>query len=245
MNLESALTPDMIAFALRVRPHDVCLVPERRAELTTEGGLDVARQLRARRRRPAASSQAAGIRVSLFIDAGARADRRGARGRRAGDRAAHRALRRCRAPRRASDELGKLGAAAAYAAGQGLHVNAGHGLNYENVQPIARLPGVRELNIGHAIVARAVFVGLAQAVREMKALIGAGAMIYGIGIDVVEPHRIARLLEKYGERFARRVLTALEWPGYEKTVKPVLFLANRFAAKEAFSKAMGTGFRYP
>ncbi|HKA42115.1 MAG TPA: holo-ACP synthase [Burkholderiales bacterium] len=70
-------------------------------------------------------------------------------------------------------------------------------------------------------------------------------MIYGIGIDVVEPQRVARLVEKYGERFARRVLTPVEWPGYLKSVKPVLFLANRFAAKEAFSKAMGTGFRYP
>lgn len=70
-------------------------------------------------------------------------------------------------------------------------------------------------------------------------------MIYGIGIDVVEPRRIARLVEKYGERFARRVLTQLEWPDYLKTVRPVLFLANRFAAKEAFSKALGTGFRYP
>ncbi|MGW8183266.1 MAG: holo-ACP synthase [Burkholderiales bacterium] len=70
-------------------------------------------------------------------------------------------------------------------------------------------------------------------------------MIYGIGIDVVEPRRIARLVEKYGERFARRVLTPLEWPGYLRTARPVLFLANRFAAKEAFSKAMGTGFRYP
>jgi holo-[acyl-carrier protein] synthase len=70
-------------------------------------------------------------------------------------------------------------------------------------------------------------------------------MIYGIGIDIVEPRRIARLTEKYGERFARRVLTPLEWPAYLKTARPVLFLANRFAAKEAFSKAMGTGFRYP
>lgn len=70
-------------------------------------------------------------------------------------------------------------------------------------------------------------------------------MIYGIGIDVVEPQRIARLLDKYGERFARRVLTPLEWPGYLKSVKPVLFVANRFASKEAFSKAMGSGFRYP
>jgi len=70
-------------------------------------------------------------------------------------------------------------------------------------------------------------------------------MIYGIGIDIVEPRRIARLLEKYGERFARRVLTQLEWPGYLRTARPVLFLANRFAAKEAVSKAMGTGCRYP
>ena len=70
-------------------------------------------------------------------------------------------------------------------------------------------------------------------------------MIYGIGIDVLEPPRVARLLEKYGERFARRVLTPLEWPGYLRTVRPVLYLANRFASKEAFSKAMGTGFRYP
>lgn len=70
-------------------------------------------------------------------------------------------------------------------------------------------------------------------------------MIYGIGIDVVETHRVARLLEEYGERFARRVLTAREWPAYERTRNPVLFVANRFSAKEAFSKAMGTGFRYP
>ncbi|MCX7136643.1 MAG: holo-ACP synthase [Proteobacteria bacterium] len=70
-------------------------------------------------------------------------------------------------------------------------------------------------------------------------------MIYGIGVDVVEPHRVKRLLEKYGERFARRVLTEREWPGYAKTINRVFFLANRFAAKEAFSKAMGTGFRFP
>jgi holo-[acyl-carrier protein] synthase len=70
-------------------------------------------------------------------------------------------------------------------------------------------------------------------------------MIYGIGIDVIQPHRVARLLEKYGDRFVQRVLTPLERPRYERTRQQVLFLANRFAAKEAFSKAMGTGFRYP
>ena len=70
-------------------------------------------------------------------------------------------------------------------------------------------------------------------------------MIYGIGIDVIQPHRVARLLEKYGERFVNRVLTPLELPRYARSAQPVLFLANRFAAKEAFSKAMGPGFRYP
>ncbi|MCC6534573.1 MAG: holo-ACP synthase [Burkholderiales bacterium] len=70
-------------------------------------------------------------------------------------------------------------------------------------------------------------------------------MIYGIGVDVLEPARVARLLESYGERFARRVLTEEEWPAYQRSRRPALFIANRFAAKEAFSKAMGTGFRYP
>jgi holo-[acyl-carrier protein] synthase len=70
-------------------------------------------------------------------------------------------------------------------------------------------------------------------------------VIYGIGVDVLEPERVARLLDKYGERFARRVLTAQEWPAYQRSRRPTLFVANRFAAKEAFSKAMGTGFRYP
>ena len=70
-------------------------------------------------------------------------------------------------------------------------------------------------------------------------------MIYGIGIDVIQPHRVARLLEKYGERFVKRVLTPMEQPRFSRSAQPVLFLANRFAAKEAFSKAMGTGFRYP
>ena len=170
MNLEAAVTPEMIAFARRMRPHDVCLVPERRAELTTEGGLDVAGALK-RVERACRDLGAAGIRVSLFIDAdrkqvdaavaagapvvelhtGHYADARGAGSRR-------RALERIRA-------------AAEYAAGKGLRVNAGHGLNYENVGPIAAIAPIRELNIGHAIIARAVFVGISQAVREMKALL--------------------------------------------------------------------------
>jgi pyridoxine 5-phosphate synthase len=170
MNLEAAVTPEMIAFAKRVRPHDVCLVPERRAELTTEGGLDVAGAVR-RVRRACTDLRAAGIRVSLFIDAdrkqvdaaleagapvvelhtGGYAEVRGSGKRR-------RALERIRA-------------VAEYAAARGLLVNAGHGLNYDNVGPIAAIRRIGELNIGHAIVARAVFVGIAQAVREMKALL--------------------------------------------------------------------------
>jgi holo-[acyl-carrier protein] synthase len=70
-------------------------------------------------------------------------------------------------------------------------------------------------------------------------------VIYGIGVDVLEPGRVARLLDRFGERFARRILTDAEWPAYQRSRRPVLFVANRFAAKEAFSKAMGTGFRYP
>jgi len=170
MNLEAAVTPEMIAFARRVRPQDVCLVPERRAELTTEGGLDVAGALR-RVGRACRELAAAGIRVSLFIDADRRqidaAMRAGApvielhTGGYAGAVGAGRRRR----------ELERIRAAAEYAAGRGLRVNAGHGLNYDNVGPIAAIAQIQELNIGHAIVARAVFVGMGRAVREMKALL--------------------------------------------------------------------------
>ena len=170
MNLEAAVTPEMIAFAKRVRPQDVCLVPERRAELTTEGGLDVAGASR-RVGRACRELAAAGIRVSLFIDADRRqidaALKIGApvielhTGGYAGAVGAGRRRR----------ELERIRVAAEYAAGRGLRVNAGHGLNYDNVGPIAAIAQVGELNIGHAIVARAVFVGLGRAVREMKALL--------------------------------------------------------------------------
>ena len=173
MNLEAAVTPEMIAFARRTRPQDVCLVPERRAELTTEGGLDVAGSWR-RVGRACRDLGAAGIRVSLFIDpdrrqvdaaldagapvvelhTGAYADATGSGERRR--------------------ELERIRTAAEYGASRGLLVNAGHGLNYDNVGAIAAIAPIRELNIGHAIIARAVFVGISQAVREMKTLIDAG-----------------------------------------------------------------------
>jgi pyridoxine 5-phosphate synthase len=167
MNLESAVTDEMIAFALQVRPHDLCLVPERREERTTEGGLDVAGRLEQVRAACLALAQA-GIRVSLFV---------------APDRLQLDAAQAAGAPvveihtgsyaeagGDAEEELERIRQAAVHAAGLGLKVNAGHGLHYHNVQPIAAIAEIAELNIGHAIVAHALFVGFAQAVREMKAL---------------------------------------------------------------------------
>ncbi len=169
MNLESAVTPEMMEFARRVRPHDICLVPERRAELTTEGGLEVARNFE-RVAQACRDLAAADIRVSLFIDADhAQIDAACEAG--APVIELHTGHYAEAPPGPRERELEKLRAASAYATGKGLYVNAGHGLNYENVRAIALLPGIRELNIGHAIVAHAVFVGLSQAVREMKALI--------------------------------------------------------------------------
>lgn len=172
MNLEMAVTDEMIGIALRVRPQDACLVPEKREELTTEGGLDVAGQFD-RVKQACTSLGQAGIRVSLFINperdqldaakaagapvveihTGQYAD--------AEDEAAQQA------------EFARIQVAAAYGAGIGLQVNAGHGLHYHNVQPVAAIPQIRELNIGHAIVGHALFVGWENAVREMKALMTA------------------------------------------------------------------------
>jgi pyridoxine 5-phosphate synthase len=169
MNLELAATPEMVAIACRIRPAACCIVPERRAELTTEGGLDVV----------AAYEQLgpvcerlgrAGIEVSLFIDPApepiACASRLGVpvielhTG----------AYAEAPAGQRRSHELQQLAASTLQACAAGLKVNAGHGLHYENVVGVAALAQLRELNIGHAIVARALFVGLREAVVEMKAL---------------------------------------------------------------------------
>ena len=170
MNLEAAATTEMIAFARRIRPHDVCLVPERRSELTTEGGLDVAGKLRSVKR-ACQDLRRTGIRVSLFIDADRRQiDAAVAAGAPVIElhTGSYAEVGSSAGQRR---QLEKIRAAAEYAAGRNLHVNAGHGLNYKNVRPIAAIVHIRELNIGHAIVARSVFVGMAQAVREMRALI--------------------------------------------------------------------------
>lgn len=169
MNLECAVTPEMLAIACRVRPDDVCLVPEKRTELTTEGGLDVLGQFE-HVRQAVAQLHDAGIRVSLFIDPEAAqidaAQRAGAT-----VIELHTGAYADAADQAATDfELARLRAGVALGAGNGLRVNAGHGLHYENVQTIAALPGIAELNIGHAIVARAIFDGWEKAVRDMKAL---------------------------------------------------------------------------
>ena len=168
LNLEMAATEEMVRKACNVRPADVCIVPEKRAELTTEGGLDAAGQLEALRR-VVGELRSGGIRVSLFIDpeerqveaarrvqadaieihTGAYADAPNAAARRA--------------------ELQRILDAARIAHTAGLIINAGHGLTVENVSPIAAIPVMNELNIGHSIVADALFVGLEEAVRRMKA----------------------------------------------------------------------------
>ncbi len=170
MNLESAVTDEMIGIALRVKPHDLCLVPERREELTTEGGLDVVRHFDAVKRATARCGEA-GIRVSLFIDA---------------DERQLDAAKKMGAPvveihtgkyadadsvPEQQHELERIRRAVEHGHGLGLQVNAGHGLNYHNVQPIVAIPHIAELNIGHAIIAEAVFIGLEQAVKKMKALL--------------------------------------------------------------------------
>jgi pyridoxine 5-phosphate synthase len=169
MNLEAAVTREMIDFACQVRPQDVCLVPERREEVTTEGGLDVIRYYK---EVEAAVKQLSseGIRVSLFIDADeqqiAAAAALGApvielhTGRYAEAEEEEEVAR----------ELARIKLGVRAGMKHGLRVNAGHGLHYTNVQPIAAIPEIHELNIGHAIVAHALFVGWEHAVREMKAI---------------------------------------------------------------------------
>ena len=169
MNLEVALVPEMMAFARRVRPHDVCLVPERRTELTTEGGLDVAGKFK-RVEQACRELGAAGIRVALFIDADKKQIDAAVKSGAPTIELHTGGYAESRSASRQTKALDRIRAATEYAAGKGLHVNAGHGLNYANVRPIAAITQIRELNIGHAIVARSVFVGIAQAVREMKAL---------------------------------------------------------------------------
>ncbi len=168
MNLEMAVTEEMVQIARRVRPQDACLVPESRQEVTTEGGLDVLGQS-ARVKDAVAALAGAGIRVSLFIDPN-EGQIEAARSVGAPLIELHTGAYAEAAGGARAREFERLRTAAKFAASLGLTVNAGHGLNYHNVEPIAAIPEIIELNIGHAIVARAVFDGLAKAVRDMKEL---------------------------------------------------------------------------
>lgn len=168
MNLESAVTEEMLDFACRIQPQDVCLVPERRNEVTTEGGLDVIRFFDDVQKACLRLSQQQ-IRVSLFIDADAEQIRAAAE---AGAPVIE--LHTGRYADTEGDqqqaELARIRAGVAAGVRQGLKVNAGHGLHYTNVQAIAAIPEIAELNIGHAIVAQAVFDGWATAVSTMKSI---------------------------------------------------------------------------
>lgn len=172
MNLELAVTDEMVEFAKEIQPQHVCFVPERRQEVTTEGGLDVVGHFE-KVKAATEALKAIGCDVSLFIDA---------------DLAQIDAAVACGAPtieihtgayadadEQQQAELARIVKGAEYAAAKGLVVNAGHGLNLENVAPIAAIPQIHELNIGHSIIADSVFVGLTQAVKEMKAAIQAAA----------------------------------------------------------------------
>jgi pyridoxine 5-phosphate synthase len=173
LNLEMAADPAIAALACSVKPEEATLVPERRQELTTEGGLDVVKHEQAVA--PIVRQlQAAGIEVSLFIDPDPRQiDRAHALRVEAIElQTASYSEARTAAARR--QELDKLQQATQHARGLGLHVHLGHGLTYTNVQAVAAIPGVEELNIGHSIISRAILVGMERAVREMKAAIRGG-----------------------------------------------------------------------
>ena len=175
MNLEMAATEEMVVIASRIKPHDVCLVPEKREELTTEGGLDVCGRedsLRSTVQR----LQDVGIKVSMFIDPeqqqieasceiGADAIEIHTGG-----------FADAVSINSKESELARIEAAIEFASTLPLRINAGHGLHYHNVSAVAALPGIAELNIGHAIIARAVFTGLAEAVSEMKKIVNAASL---------------------------------------------------------------------
>ena len=169
MNLEAAVTDEMVAFALRIKPQDVCLVPERRLELTTEGGLDVVQGFE-RISAACADLNSASIRVSLFIDAEcAQIDAAKACGAQAIEIHTGR-YAEAHGTADAIRELERIVTAARYARSLGFRVNAGHGLHYGNVSAVAAITEFAELNIGHAIVAEAIFSGWKDAVGRMKRL---------------------------------------------------------------------------
>jgi pyridoxine 5-phosphate synthase len=170
VNLEMAVTEEMIGIALKKRPYCVCLVPERREEVTTEGGLNVAAQFNAvadavRRLR------AGGVKVSLFIDPTGEQVRASSETGADAVELHTGAYAEAWGRPEALTELARLSEAAIHAHAEGLHVHAGHGLNLKNLPPVVRLPHVEELNIGHALIGRSIFVGMKECVGEYKRMI--------------------------------------------------------------------------
>ena len=173
LNLEMGNTPEIVDLALKILPEEVCLVPENRREVTTEGGLDVTGQLE--QLKPTVHRlQLAGIRVSLFIEPVPDQIESAAK-LHAQIVELHTGAFANAVGREQHGELMRLKGACEHAHGFGLQVNAGHGINYQNIERIRTLPRLAELNIGHSIVSRAVIVGLGQAVTEMCALMNPGA----------------------------------------------------------------------
>ncbi|GCD53396.1 pyridoxine 5'-phosphate synthase [Acetobacter pasteurianus] len=171
LNMEMAATEEMVGIALGLRPHACCLVPERREELTTEGGLNVAGQLETLTPKVQKLAQA-GIRVSLFIDPSPAQIEAAAK---TGAQVVE--LHTGAYAEGKAEELERLRAAATQAAALGLEIHAGHGLTFENIGPIASLPELRELNIGHFLIGQAIFDGLAAVVQNMKRHIAEGAAL--------------------------------------------------------------------
>ena len=248
-----AATSEMLAIALRHRPHAACIVPERREERTTEGGLDVAgnREALAPMIR---DLSAAGIRVSLFINPDpAQLDAAVAVG--APVVELHTGAY-CDAETDAAraHEFERIRIAAAHAEAIGLECHAGHGLSFDTVTPVAAIPTIVELNIGHFLIGEAIFGGLGRHHQAHACVDGPGAggrpwrtqrliniMILGIGNDLIDIRRIERTLERYGERFLDRVFTEVERRKSDRRNQRAASYAKRFAAKEACAKALGTG----
>ena len=249
LNLEMAATDEMLEIALRHKPHAACIVPERREERTTEGGLDAAGQHN--RLAPiVARLTDAGIRVSLFI---------------APDPRQIEAALRLGAPvvelhtgeyahaegERVAVELRRIADMAALAAKNGIEPHAGHGLTYDNVQPIAAIPQLAELNIGHYLIGEAIFVGLEASVRRMRELMDARHDEDAARDD--HRHRLRPLQHRADPGVARPLRRALREARASPTIERAKAArrpftragtyAKRFAAKEAFSKAVGTGFK--
>ena len=252
LNFEMAATEQMLDIALRIRPHACCLVPEKRTERTTEGGLDVVGGHDYLKPFVSELSRA-GIRVSLFIEPSAEALAAAASlkapvvelhtgawcdATTAGDAS------------RADHEFGRLRNAAAQTAGLGLECHAGHGLDYDTARTISGLEEIVELNIGHFLVGEAIFVGLAETVRRDARGDGRGtrlrgaAMIIGIGSDLCDIRRIEETLGKFGDRFVARCFTEVERRRSDRRAGRAASYAKRFAAKEACAKALGTGMNH-